>query len=135
MRQLIELRPRQTMRETKRLLTAWSFYMRLLERLQPAKTVVNIQDACDVMTLAEIIRRWPALVPFLGKVHSGPSGLAILIDAVRVDTTDASSGAWEPAIMDVGLHQHDYAPATTNLRRLLCDHGTEGVARLANRLL
>lgn len=41
LRQLVMLRPRQTMRETKRLLTLWGFYIRLLHRVMPDSATSN----------------------------------------------------------------------------------------------
>jgi WD40 repeat protein len=133
LRDLVELRPRQTMRETKRLLTMWGFYVRLLERLQPLGTA-NVQDACDAMTLAEIIRRWPALIPALGRVNDQPSGLALLIEAARGEPAGADR-QWWAALRRVGLAESRLASATANLRQLLQRHGTDRVARFADLLL
>jgi hypothetical protein len=121
------------MRETKRLLTMWGFYVRLLERLQPLGTA-NVQDACDAMTLAEIIRRWPALIPALGRVNDQPSGLALLIEAARGEPAGADR-QWWAALRRVGLAESRLASATANLRQLLQRHGTDRVARFADLLL
>ena len=66
LRALMRLRPHQSVRETKRLLTLWAFYLKLLPRLLPAETTSSAQFGRDVLTLAEVLTRWPALVPELG---------------------------------------------------------------------
>ena len=137
LRRLIRLRPRQTMRETKRLLTLWAFYMRLLNRVMPPGTTANVQDACDALTLAEIVRRWPALVPALARSDDGPSGLSRLIEAVAKDRDEGSTWmrSWHAALKQMGLAQANLTRATAGLHRLLCEHGNERVANFADRLL
>ena len=134
LRQLVMLRPRQTMRETKRLLTLWGFYVGLLRRLLPVGVTANALGACQVLTLAEIIRRWPALVPALARASDGPSGLSILIEAIRTDGADQSA-AWSRALASLGLSGPEYATATANLRELLLRHGTKTVADFSDSLL
>jgi hypothetical protein len=135
LRELIALRPRQSMRETKRLLTLWAFYMRLLSRLLPPDTVTNVRNACDAMTLAEILRRWPALVPALGRLGDGPSGLSSLITAIAAGAAEPQSPAWQAALARISLAGEECAPATAKLHRLLRTHGTPTVAAFADRLL
>jgi WD40 repeat protein len=132
LRALIALRQRQSMRETKRLLTLWSFYMRLLDRLLPPGSIANVQDACDVLTLAETVRRWPALGSAMGRVGDGPSGLAVLVRAARAGSGDP---AWRSALERVGLSGDDYQTMTAHLRQLLQAHGNETVAAFADSLL
>lgn len=133
LRSLTELRPRQSMRETKRLLTLWGFYARLLARLQPPGAMANVRDACDAMTLAEIVRRWPALVPALSRTGDGPSGLATM---VRAATGPAGNDReWWAALRATGLNDNRYAQATANLHCLLRQHGNDTVARFADLLL
>jgi WD40 repeat protein len=135
LRELIALRPRQSMRETKRLLTLWAFYMRLLSQLLPPDAVANVRDARDAMTLAEVVRRWPALVPALGRLGDGPSGLSSLITTIAAGATEPQSPTWQAALARIGLAGVEYGPATTNLHRLLRTHGTPAVAGFADRLL
>jgi len=134
LRQLVMLRPRQTMRETKRLLTLWGFYIGLLRRVMPVSATANALGACDVLTLAEIIRRWPALVPALTRTGDGPSGLNILITAAQ-DRDDDQSSNWDEALARLGLSQPPYASATANLHELLLKYGNETVADFADYLL
>ena len=133
LRQLVMLRPRQTMRETKRLLTLWGFYVGLLQRVMPDSATANALGACDVLTLAEIIRRWPALVPALTRTGDGPSGLSVLIEAAREQ--DHQSAKWSAALAQLGLSRPEYGPATANLQELLLKYGNETVADFADCLL
>jgi WD40 repeat protein len=135
LQKLIALRPRQTMRETKRLLTQWGFHMGLLERLLPQDTMTNVQAACDAMTLAEIVRRWPAFLTQLSRIDDSQSGLATLIKAVRRGATDPTTPDWQKALQAVGLQDPQYSHAMDNLHRLLVAHGTPEVAGFADLLL
>jgi hypothetical protein len=135
LQKLISLRPRQTMRETKRLLTQWGFHMGLLERLLPRDTMTNVQAACDAMTLAEIVRRWPALLRHLGRLDDGPSGLAMLIRAVPDGAADPTAPGWQEALRALGLDDPRYSHAMDNLHRLLAAHGNPAVAGFADLLL
>ena len=134
LRQLVMLRPRQTMRETKRLLTLWGFYVGLLRRVMPVSATANALGACHALTLAEIIRRWPALVPALTRTGDGPSGLKVLIKAAR-DQDNGQSSEWDEALARLGLSQPEYASATANLHELLKKYGNETVADFADCLL
>ncbi|GAB4054921.1 P-loop NTPase fold protein [Catellatospora paridis] len=72
MSNLLAQRPYQSMRETKRMLTMWGFLMRLKReraRLGLSAPISTRQHACDVMTLAEIITRWPSMVSILTQWH------------------------------------------------------------------
>ena len=134
LRQLVMLRPRQTMRETKRLLTLWGFYVGLLRRVMPVSATANALGACHALTLAEIIRRWPALVPALTRTGDGPSGLNVLIKAAH-DQGNGQSSNWSEALARLGLSQPEYASATANLHELLIKYGNETVADFADCLL
>ena len=134
LRQLVMLRPRQTMRETKRLLTLWGFYVGLLRLVMPDSATANALGACDALTLAEIIRRWPALVPALARTGDGPSGLNVLIKAAH-DRDNGKSSYWSEALAQLGLSQPEYASATANLHELLMKYGNETVAEFADCLL
>lgn len=129
LRQLVMLRPRQSMRETKRLLTLWGFYVGLLRRVMPASATENALGACHALTLAEIIRRWPALVPALTRTGDGPSGLNVLIKAAP------DQANWDKALARLGLSGPKYASATANLHKLLIEYGNETVADFADWLL
>jgi hypothetical protein len=134
---LVELRPRQSMREHKRLLTQWTFYVRLLRDLLPGEALTDACWACDAMTLAEIVVRWPALVPALSRDGDRRSGLSELVDAVTEDaeSNDMWQRAWHGALQRVGLDRPEYATADANLFALLVAHGNPQVAEFADRLL
>ena len=122
------------MRETKRLLTLWGFYVGLLRLVMPDSATANALGACDALTLAEIIRRWPALVPALTCTGDGPSGLNVLIKAAHYRDNGHSS-YWSEALAQLGLSQPEYASATANLHELLMKYGNETVAEFADCLL
>jgi hypothetical protein len=135
LRQLARLRPRQTMRDTKQLLTLWGFYLRLVPLLQHPSAVQDTQAACDVMTLAEIVRRWPALIRYLGRAGDGPSGLRALISAVADDGRAPQGPRWENAVEVLGLAPLAAGPALANLHGFLAAHGNENVAEFADAIL
>lgn len=138
LRSLVALRPLQSMRETKRLLTLWSFFLRLKrERVVEglSEPITSAQQCCDVMTLAEILTRWPALVPALTRWHvaDGVPPRSVLDLLTRAAENDA---AWHLASMDlVPAHLSDLSD---HLRRLLLAHvvgADRGVVELAEELL
>ncbi|NUT37601.1 MAG: hypothetical protein HOV79_31540 [Hamadaea sp.] len=98
LQELMRLRPRQTMRETKRLLTLWGFYVRVLQRQLGGEALTTARAACDVMTLAEIVARWPAFVPALTRAFDKDrTGLSRLFHAAA-DRTE-----WEAVELDLDL--------------------------------
>jgi WD40 repeat protein len=133
LRQLVALRPRQSMRETKRLLTLWGYYVRLLGMRLPLNATATAQGARDVLTLAEIASRWPALMPALAQVHQGQSGLRLLISAVH--SADEAQASWESALKQAGLSDPQYQGACENLRKLLGAYGSKDLVEFADSLL
>jgi WD40 repeat protein len=133
LRQLVALRPRQSMRETKRLLTLWGYYVRLLGMRLPLNATATAQGARDVLTLAEIASRWPALMPALAQMHQGQSGLRLLIDALH--STDEELVLWKAALKQAGLSDPQYQEACENLRKLLSVYGSKDLVEFADSLL
>ena len=131
LRQLIRLRPHQSVRETKRLLTVWGFYMRLLKKMPPANETATAAGACNVLTLAEIVTRWPALVPAMGPTPDGESGLRKLILVTQGDDANDAEVKWHLTLRELGLDTDEYRVATANLGKLLRAHGTLAVAEYA----
>jgi hypothetical protein len=133
LRALVAMRPHQSVRETKRLLTLWGFYVRLLSKLLPSDVTGTSEFGPDVLTLAEILNRWPALLPRLAPRHSTGSGLRDLIQAA--EAAPAHPELWESAIKNLGLHKKRYQAATDNLLAFLEQNGNAEVAFYAECVL
>ena len=135
LRALMRLRPHQSVRETKRLLTLWAFYLRLLPRLLPSDTTSSAQFGRDVLTLAEILTRWPALVPKLGPASSPESGLQELIEAAKSEADQAQASHWHETLRRLGLDDDEFCVSCENLRELLNLYGNDEVAYYAECVL
>jgi WD40 repeat protein len=131
LRALMTLRPHQSVRETKRLLTLWAFYLELLRKLLPEDRTSSAQFGRDVLTLAEILTRWPALVPKLGPASSPESGLWELIKAAKPTTASAEASRWQETLHSLGLDRDEFRAACENLRELLHLYGNDDVAYYA----
>ncbi|GAA3260684.1 P-loop NTPase fold protein [Dactylosporangium siamense] len=134
LRSLVKLRPHQSVRETKRLLTLWGFYVRLLRQLLVEdSTTESAGFGRDVLTFAEILTRWPALVPALGPASGPTSGLRLLCAAATAP--ERADLEWEAAVRRVRLDRPEYQNAVANLRKLLARHGNAEVAYYAECVL
>ena len=134
--QLASLRHQSSVRETKRLITQWVYYMRLLHRQGLLSVNGIVQEACDVLVLAEVIRRWPFLVPEFGQVRDGESVLRSLVRvAVSTEDRPGSAKLWRQALAAAGLDHERYATATANLRILLIRYGSPRLGEFADALL
>lgn len=114
LRRRLKAQPEQSVREEKRLLNIWQFYLRVLGS-------VDVQQACHLVAVAEIATRWPA---YLHRVRGGWQELA---DAVGDDVQ------WGATVAKLGFAYSD-RKASANLRELLQDCDAQAVAGLANRL-
>jgi hypothetical protein len=113
LRRRLKAQPEQSVREEKRLLNVWQFYVRVLGS--------SVQDACHLVAVAEIAVRWPA---YLHRLRGGWQDLA---GAVGDDVQ------WGATIARLGFAYPD-RKAAANLRELLRDCDAQAVAVLANRL-
>ncbi|MDT7784087.1 MAG: hypothetical protein QOF58_2506, partial [Pseudonocardiales bacterium] len=113
LRERLVAQPEHTVREEKRLLNVWQFYLRVLAS-------ADIEQACDLVTIAEIVTRWPAYQ------HLLRGNWNTLADAASDDLR------WGTAIAKIGFKYTD-GRAAENLRALLGDRA-QAVAGLANRL-
>ncbi len=114
LRHRLRAQPEQSVREEKRLLNVWQFYLRVLGS-------ADVEQACHLVAVAEIAVRWPA---YLHRLRGGWHELA---DAVDDDVR------WGAAIARLGFAYSD-RKAAANLRELLRDCDAQAVAGLANRL-
>jgi hypothetical protein len=115
LRQRLAAQPEHTVREEKRLINVWQFYLRVLASS-------DIDQACHLVVLAEIVTRWPAYQ------HLLRGNWQTLADAVTDDL------AWGTAVAKIGFKYSD-RQAAENLRAVLAGCDAQAVAGLANRLL
>jgi hypothetical protein len=113
LRRRLMAQPERSVREEKRLLNLWQFYLRVLGS--------DVEQACQLVAVAEIAVRWPA---YLHRLRGGWLDLA---DAIDDDVR------WGAAIARLG-YVHGDRKAAANLRELLRDCDARAVAVLANRL-
>ncbi|MEO6082153.1 MAG: P-loop NTPase fold protein [Umezawaea sp.] len=106
--------PEQSIREEKRLINVWQFYLRALAG------TTDVQQACHLVTIAELVTRWPAHQHVLRKY------LTTFAEAKDDDL------AWGTALAKA---EFKHAGAATTLRALLDDCDARAVAALAERLL
>ncbi|MEU3646958.1 P-loop NTPase fold protein [Lentzea sp. NPDC034063] len=114
LRRRLKEQPEQSVREEKRLLNVWQFYLRVLGS-------ANVEQACHLVAVAEIAVRWPAYL------HRLRGGWLELADAVDDDVR------WGAKIAKLRYAYSD-RKAAANLRELLLDCDAQSVARLADRL-
>jgi len=84
-----------------------------------------------VLTLAEILTRWPALVPKLGPASSPESGLRELIEAAKSTTASAEASPWQETLRRLGLDGDKFRASCENLRKLLHRYGNDDVSYYA----
>lgn len=114
LRRRLRAQPEQSVREEKRLLNVWQFYLRMLG-------TVDAEEAGHLVAVAEIATRWPAYL------HRTRGAWQELADAVEDDVQ------WGATIARLGFAYSDRRPAAS-LRDLLRDCDAPAVAELANRL-
>ncbi|USX48533.1 P-loop NTPase fold protein [Lentzea sp. HUAS12] len=115
LRRRLRAQPEQSVREEKRLLNTWQFYLRVLASS-------DVEEAGHLVAVAEIAVRWPA---YLHRLRGGWHSLAsAVVDDVR----------WGAAIAKLGFAHSDHK-AAASLRELLLDSDARAVATLASKLL
>ncbi|MEX1651597.1 P-loop NTPase fold protein [Streptomyces pseudovenezuelae] len=117
-----------SMREAKRLLTVWQFYLRVLAYKEGTIQALSVQDAMHLITLAEIAARWPALQGALTNRADGETGLAVLTPHTGDDVE------WAKALRRTGMDSAAHHDACADLRTLLANSDGPAVADLAQRL-
>ncbi|MFE0921281.1 P-loop NTPase fold protein [Streptomyces nigra] len=117
-----------SMREAKRLLTVWQFYLRVLAYKEGTTQAISVEDATHLITIAEIIARWPALQGALFARAEGVTGLAVLAPQTGGDV------GWAKALRKLGLDSADHRDACADLRTLLDTGDGLALAGLAQRL-
>lgn len=127
MRRRLLARPERSVREAKRFLNVWQLYERVLARLDPLQDASSeIQRACRLVILAEIITRWPSLQRSLLRRVNARNGLQLLAAAVGDED-------WARAIEELGLGSQPDG-TLRDLRSLLIEFDGTEVANLAAAL-
>jgi hypothetical protein len=118
-----------SLREVKRLLTLWQFYFRVLDRTARLTGTASVTRACNLLLLAEIVTRWPAIQARLHRAVGDRRGLQILAAA------SADELEWARALAKLKLDRPAEAGACKALRDLLSTYDGRAVADLAAELL
>ncbi|MCP2197047.1 KAP family P-loop NTPase fold protein [Lentzea flava] len=124
----LQAQPDLSVREAKRILTVWMFYVRVLDRLRPETGVDGVSRACHLVLLAEIVARWPAAQRCLHRRVDGRHGLRALTDAVN------DNALWEIEVRRYGLSGDQHQSFRTGLRRILREYDGSEIAALAEQL-
>ena len=123
----LRAQPFRSIREAKRLLNVWQLYARILEATAPlTEPAAAIARARELLLVAEIVTRWPALQRALHRRFGDRRGLQVLAGAADDD------GGWRDALRQLGIEDH--GAATANLRALLRGYDGVAIADLAARL-
>lgn len=120
--------PDLSVREAKRILTVWMFYVRVLDRLSPQTGAAAVRRACHLVLLAEIVARWPASQRCLHRRVNGVHGLRAL--AWVVD----DSARWELEVRRFGLDGDRHRSFRSGVREILRGYDAEEIAKLAEQL-
>ncbi|WP_018682561.1 KAP family P-loop NTPase fold protein [Actinokineospora enzanensis] len=120
----LSAQPERTVREEKRLITLWQFYLRVLTLADGEPSVAR---ARDLVAVADLATRWPGYQKHLRTMVDDKSGLDLLADAVDDDL------AWATALGRLGFPRPD-EHVTKAIRALLRDNDAQAIARLARRL-
>lgn len=124
-RERLHALPVPSARETKRLLTIWQFYVRVLTHHDPSVSgAAEIRRARATVLVAEIVARWPAQLPRLLSTEDGTRGLRRLLDAAAEDDV-----TWIRTANKIGINHAKEKSTCTALRDILgSDDGPEAVA-------
>ncbi|GGM51287.1 P-loop NTPase fold protein [Dactylosporangium sucinum] len=133
-RERIAEQPERSAREAKRMLNVWQLYQRLLDSTDPVYDDDGVvARACNLVVLAEIVTRWPALQRRLNAPLGDRRVLQILAEAADDD------GRWDEALATARLAGDDAdrqrLRALDRLRELLRRYDGEAIAALAARVL
>jgi hypothetical protein len=110
-----------SVREAKRVLTIWQYYVRVLVRLGVPSLA---EQARHLVILAEIIARWPAAQRALHRRKDGVHGLELLAKA-------EDDWEWARALKTLDLHGPAHHKCTKGIRELLERYDGPRVAALA----
>lgn len=117
--------PERSVREIKRLVTIWIYYVRLLAERGRMPADVAEERACQLLFLAEIAARWPALQRHLSRRVDDQTGIAVLIHAA------GNEQAWALALRRLTLNTAEHQSACKNLRALILKFDLTQAAELS----
>ncbi|GLY50156.1 hypothetical protein Lesp01_38120 [Lentzea sp. NBRC 102530] len=124
----LKAQPELSVREAKRIVTVWMFYIRVLNRINPEERVASVRRACHLVLLAEIVARWPASQRNLHRRMEGVHGLRAL--AVAAD----DNVQWEIEVKRYELTGEKHKPFRAGLLKILQDYDGLEIAGLAEQL-
>jgi uncharacterized caspase-like protein len=119
--------PVQSVREVKRILTAWQYFVRVLIAVRTTQPVA-VEEAKQLVVLAEISSRWPAALRPLRRSIEGKCGLGLLAAVVDDDLE------WVWTLRKLGLHTGPHEKCVAGLRELLRRYNGIDMAELAAEL-
>ena len=130
MRERLAAQPDRSIREATRQLHLWEFYERVLAAtaLADDKPLARARSQ-QLVILAEVVARWPALQRFLHRRVSTRTGLQMLAAAAACDDE------WPGVAHSVLSGRDSSDEALSALRQVLRDHDGVAVADLAAHLL
>ena len=123
LRERLARQPDQSARHTKRLLTIWQFYVRMLDRALPVTGDTAVRRARQLVVVAEIIARWPAQLRGLRRFTDGRSGVQLLAASHHDDI------AWHRALESLGMADAG-GDSLADLRELLATDDGRAAADL-----
>ncbi|GLZ01838.1 P-loop NTPase fold protein [Actinoplanes sp. NBRC 103695] len=117
--------PNLSVRESKRMLTIWQYYVRVLIHLGEPGLV---RQAMHLVILAEIVARWPASQRALFR-RTGDGPVLVLLARAASEHEE-----WTATIRSLKVHGDAHRSCTKALRDLLTRYDGHAVADLAARL-
>jgi hypothetical protein len=129
--------PDRSPRDIKRMLTVWQFYVRALDRAERLVGAAAVDRARDLVLVAEIVTRWPALLSRLqapvapDRAADAPTDWRVLDELADTAVDDVR---WGVVLARSRLAEKADRPAVTALRALLRRYDGAKVAELTRRI-
>jgi hypothetical protein len=124
----LRAQPDLSVREAKRIVTVWMFYVRVLQRISPQEGLAAVRRACHLVLLAEIVARWPASQRSLHRRIEGVHGLKALAEAVDDNVR------WEIEVQKYELTGDRHKSFRKGVLKILSDYDGAEIAKLAEQL-
>jgi hypothetical protein len=132
-RERLSAQPDRSIREAMRQLNLWEFYERVLALTDPTPSPeLGLERSRNLVILAEIVTRWPALQRFLHRSY-GDHGEQTGLQRIAAGADDDER--WPGVAHEVLGGRGGYDEALDTLRDLLRRYDGRGVADLATQLL
>ncbi|MGI5499563.1 KAP family P-loop NTPase fold protein [Lentzea sp. CA-135723] len=124
----LKAQPDLSVREAKRIVTVWTFYVRVLDRIGPEEGTAAVERARELVLLAEIVARWPASQRNLHRRVEGVHGLRALADAVQDNVQ------WEIEVRKYELDGDRHKAFRAGVLKILSEYDGVKIAKLAEEL-